>query len=186
MKCDVCSMNADCVYRCTDCLQPPVVCKRCTLKIHQRLPFHILAKYDGVQHFWAECSLDDLGALIYLGHGGEACPYTLDARSMTVVHERGIYRTHIHFCGCCSLEESPTSDVVQLMRAGLWPASWTQPRTAFSMSLMHQFHLLSVHAHVNPYDYFNYLARRTDDTFPGDCEVHAYPQLTYNARTNGL
>ncbi|KAF7792778.1 hypothetical protein EIP86_003876 [Pleurotus ostreatoroseus] len=169
-KCEACSMATECVYRCTDCLQPPVACKTCTLKKHERLPFHILAKYDGVQRFWVECSLDDLGASIYLGHGGVPCPYILDARSMTVVHERGIYTAHIYFCGCCSLEEPPTSDVVQLIRAGLWPASWAQPRTAFSMSLMHQFHLLSVHAHVNPYDYFNYLARRTDDTFPGDCE----------------
>lgn len=177
MRCEHCSKHVACLYRCTDCLQSPTTCKTCVIKTHIRLPFHILSKCDSAQRFWSKCTLDDLGATVHLGHGGEACPYELNARPMTVIHERGIYAVHVYFCGCSSLGKPRATDTAQLIRAGLWPSSWTQPRTAFSFSLMRQFHLLSVHAHVNPYDYFAHLARRTDDTFPGDCQVRHHIQL---------
>lgn len=169
-RCQECSQNTV-VYRCTECMHARVLCAGCVISSHTRSPFHIIEKYDGERRFWVKCGLSELSVVVDLGHGGVQCPAGRQPRPMTIVHERGIWKTKIRFCNCCGPDGHATPNDTQLLRAGFWPASWDTPRTVFTMGLMEQFRLLSVHAHTNAYDFFNYLARRTDDTFPTDCEV---------------
>lgn len=184
-QCQECSMD-DVVYRCMDCIYARVLCARCIVQSHVRSPFHVIEKFNGEQRFWVKCELGDLGAEIDLGHGGERCPSRRRARQMTIVHERGIGKANIRFCRCCKPGAHATPDDAQLVQAGLWPASWDTPRTAFTIGLMEQFRLLSVHAHTNAYDFFNYLARRTNDTFPADCDVSSKTPLYAFVRSDRL
>ena len=168
-QCEECEAE-QVVYRCTECMHARVLCATCMVKKHSQQPFHVLEQFDGKKRYWTICGLADLGLEVNLGHGGSPCPTGLRARPMTIVHERGIWETKIRFCNCCTGRRRARDDV-QLLQAGLWPASWITPRTVFTMGLMRQFQLLSVHAHTNAYDFIHYLARRTNDTFPGECEV---------------
>lgn len=55
----------------------PLLCGGCCLKVHQTLPFHRLKKWTG--KFFDSSSLDDVGFLLHMGHGGTMCPsYHLD------------------------------------------------------------------------------------------------------------
>lgn len=165
--------NDGAVYRCTECIHARVLCGGCIVKAHARSPFHVIERFDGQQRFWVKCCLSELGAVVNLGHGGEHCDSGRRTRLMTVVHERGVWKANVRFCNCCGSNKHATPEGAQLLKAGFWPASWDTPRTVFTMGLMEQFRLQSVHAHTNAYDFFNYLARRTNDTFPADCEVSA-------------
>ncbi|PSS00733.1 hypothetical protein PHLCEN_2v4114 [Hermanssonia centrifuga] len=126
-------------------------------------------EWDAEHQFWVRRSLGHLGMVLELGHGGARCPKTLaTTRKMTVVHEHGVWPMNVRFCGCPEGDGAPNPDAYQLLGAGLWPASWKQPLTAFSMSVMREFHLLSVQANTNAYDYFRYLQRTTDNITPDE------------------
>ena len=62
-------------------------------------------------------------------------------------------------------------DALQLVRHGLWPASWKQPRTVYTMAVMERFRSLAVLAHTNAYDYDKYLHSLFDDLAPEDAPV---------------
>ncbi len=108
------------------------------------------------------------GLVINLGHSGKRCPRNpFDPRSMTIVHEHGVHHFKVGFCRCPRSDPTdPTNPVApeatQLLEIGFWPGSWVQPRSAFTISVLRQFHLLSVHTQANVHDFFATLKRQTD------------------------
>ncbi|KAJ3557540.1 hypothetical protein NM688_g1418 [Phlebia brevispora] len=165
-----CTPSPDSVYRCSDCFHRPILCKECILQSHSDMPFHSVRRLNRGDRFWAKCSLGELGLIINLGHEGKRCDRALYDRWMTVVHSRGVHRIRVRFCSCTPPFGKPTPDFVQLIRTGLWPATWKVPTTAFTFDVLRLFRLLSVQAHTNAHDFMQCLLRLTDDLFPGDCE----------------
>ncbi|KAH9919145.1 hypothetical protein B0H21DRAFT_713026 [Amylocystis lapponica] len=73
------------------------------------------------------------------------------------------------FCACAIDERgSARPEPLQLLASGLFPASWTTPRTAFTVDLLKDFHLLSLQAQVNAHDFYRYLRRKTDNVGADD------------------
>ena len=115
-----------------------------------------------------------LGALadfrICLGHGGEECPTQRNpAHKMTIVHEHGVAPMRVLFCACPvpgKLEAKP--DTEQLLEFGLFPGTWTQPVSAYTIHGLRAFRLLSLQCQTTTHDYFRYLRRSTDNIQPED------------------
>lgn len=130
------------VMRCRDCFHSPILCGSCCLRVHERLPLHViqvseiffinynslsdrdfLQEYTGV--FWRRMTLYDLGHSMQLGHGHlhSPCYSPGPPLDITVLDSSGIHRVKICFCEC--QESSFTSKRVQLLCAGWYPASLT-------------------------------------------------------------
>lgn len=153
-------------YRCCDCHNAPVLCKACVLSSHAHNPFHFVAEWDIKRGFWKRQPLSNLGVVLDLGHDGDRCVYASGTpRPMCIVSEHGVHEIGVRFCGCLDkTTRSTTPDVTQLLQQGLWPASWEQPRTAFTIGVMKTFSLLSHQGNMNAYDYVEVLRRKTDGT----------------------
>lgn len=105
-----------------------------------------------------------------MGHGGDCCEKSrMEERRINFVHEYGITKIKVGWCGCQPLQQS-----LQLVRAGLWPATWAVPRTMFSINVMRNCQLLSLQSQATTYDYFKYLARLTDPIEPQDVTVSCH------------
>ncbi|KAF9456024.1 hypothetical protein BDZ94DRAFT_1353138 [Collybia nuda] len=66
----------------------------------------------------------------------------------------------LDFCEC---ERAP-SHSIQLLRARLYPATGMYPKTAASFKVLRQFHLLSFESKCSGYEFYNSLARLTDNS----------------------
>src|ERR1019366_7717156 len=56
---------------------------------------------------------------------------------ITVVDRSGVHEIGVHWCSC---DEAPEHDL-QLMMAGLFPATFRNPKTAFTFRVLEEFHL---------------------------------------------
>ena len=86
---------------------------------------------------------------------------------MTVVHEHGIMDMPILFCSC---KPGPLR-TEQLIMAGLWPATWVNPRTAITLGALEVYHGLELQGQLNVHDYMSYLRQATDDVLPHAVKV---------------
>ncbi|OCH83779.1 hypothetical protein OBBRIDRAFT_815708 [Obba rivulosa] len=83
---------------------------------------------------------------------------------MTIVHEHGVDSVRFHFCGCITTTgQMMESEAIQFLSCDLFPRSWKEPRTVFTLGVLRQFHLLSMQANVNGHDFYAYLQRTTDN-----------------------
>ncbi|KAI0323717.1 hypothetical protein GY45DRAFT_1264149, partial [Cubamyces sp. BRFM 1775] len=150
--------------RCFDCYHAPAVCKECLVASHQQNPFHRVEEWQPSLGFWQRRSLCDLGLVIYLNHNGDVCYSSPGPRKMTVVHEHGIHAAAIAFCHC---QDDTTGALVpeplQLIKFGLFPGSWQQPLTAYTINGLRDYHLLSLQSPITALDYITYLRRVTDN-----------------------
>ena len=180
-KCEVKECNGkttSTVYRCTQCFNPPVSCSSHVVAMHCYSPLHVIEEWLPERGFWQRCSLSSLGLAISLGpHSGNICPFAgkRSARLMTAVHERGVDTVRVNFCWCRRglSAERAVEEPTQLLQAGLWPASWTEPHTFYTLGVMRLFRELSVTAHANAYDFYKTCTRLTGEIFPQDCKVNA-------------
>ncbi|KAJ7279177.1 hypothetical protein C8J57DRAFT_1713062 [Mycena rebaudengoi] len=158
-------------YRCRTCFAGgELLCRGCLLHEHQRLPFHQVEQWDG--SFFHHKTLKDVGVKVQLGHWGlhQHCDSPKPAPGFVVVHEHGVEEVAVNFCGCGG--GPPT---VQLLRAGLYPATTTNPRSAATFGVLRQFHLMSFESKCSAYEFYHSLARESDNTGlrPPACEYKA-------------
>ncbi|KAK7013051.1 hypothetical protein R3P38DRAFT_2639870 [Favolaschia claudopus] len=150
-------------YRCVHCFgDGELLCRSCITTEHQRLPFHTIQRWTGT-HF-ERISLKSLGLRIQLGHAavdGGVCPLPQAAfgNDFVILDGSGVHSVNLAFCGC-GQGEHPT---VQLLRARLWPATTTSPRTAATFSVLRSFHLLSFESKCAALEFYQSLARQTDN-----------------------
>ncbi|KAJ3565830.1 hypothetical protein NP233_g7389 [Leucocoprinus birnbaumii] len=111
-------------------------------------------------HF-SRVSLNDLGLIIHLGHGGVKCRVSTVLKDMVVVHSNGIHRRRVQYCYCTRLHPYE-----QLMAAKLFPASVADPSTAFSFEVLEDFHRHSLSSKTAAYDYCKALQEHTNAAFP--------------------
>ncbi|KAG1901134.1 uncharacterized protein F5891DRAFT_979687 [Suillus fuscotomentosus] len=81
---------------------------------------------------------------------------------VTVVDITGIHYLIICFCQCT---DAPDAEK-QLFQMGLFPASFTWPRTTFTFALLDDFALDNVESGTSAMNYYNKLRRRTSSIFP--------------------
>jgi|SRR5580693_6294676 hypothetical protein len=73
----ICSMCGKAMeLKCSDCIGATYFCTPCFIQSHKRTPFHWLSHWTG--HHLTPVTLDSLGFILFLGHHGEPCPYTVE------------------------------------------------------------------------------------------------------------
>ncbi|KAG2099268.1 uncharacterized protein F5147DRAFT_747293 [Suillus discolor] len=187
-SCCLCSAEST-VYRCHDCLGEPLFCLKCCRDEHRRLPFHKIGKWNG--GFFEETSLTKMGMEIYLGHQGKPCPvlgeihewedtnepihqpeedlptilelpFLNGKQCITIVDKSGVHSLMIRFCQCLN---ACTTDK-QLFEMGMFPASFTRPKTAFTFLVLDGFTLDNLECGTSAMNYYNKLRRMTSSIFP--------------------
>ena len=155
-------------YYCEDCFPPHRKCDECVIRSHREHPFHRIRAWDPAGGFWRRLDLGDLGYEMSLEHGGERCPDApSEPRDFVVVHDHGVSRLPIVYCTCKDALPATT----QLMRAGLWPATWDKPRSVITLQALKIFDSLSVNAHTTAHDFIRHLERLSDVVAPDEVKV---------------
>ncbi|KAG1800351.1 uncharacterized protein HD556DRAFT_1230340, partial [Suillus plorans] len=188
--CSVCKKDG--VYRCHGCFNEPLFCTDCCRIQHQRHPFHRISQWTG--SFFQETSLIKVGLHIHLAHDGTPCPSSTDDSSdffqwsdtddnidddypegpfiqpvrdsdrpaITVVDKSGVHSLSICYCQC----PSALSRDIQLFQAGLFPASFTRPKTAFTFAVLDDFLLDNLECGTSAMNYYSKIRRLTSSIFP--------------------
>jgi hypothetical protein len=96
--------------------------------------------------------------------------------SFTVIDSHGIHEVGLDFCGC-GTQGTMTQ---QLLRRQLYPATVLNPTTAATFRTLHHFQLLNFESKCSVYQYFQTLARESDNTGTINVKVfyHYYIKLT--------
>ncbi|KAJ7247834.1 hypothetical protein C8J57DRAFT_721276 [Mycena rebaudengoi] len=165
-------------HRCIDCIGGgQLLCAPCLVLRHRQLPLHRVQYWNG--EFFAQKTLRDLGLRVQLGHweGYEhRCPVPESVRGdvFVIMDDHGIHEVNVDFCGC----GGGGSHNIQLMRAGLYPATTTNPRTAATFALLRRFHLLSFESKCSSYEFYHSLAREKDNGGLKPPRYHEWRHMT--------
>ncbi|KAI1782630.1 hypothetical protein LXA43DRAFT_905174 [Ganoderma leucocontextum] len=149
------------------CLERAValsLCEECIEESHFHLHFHWIQRWNG--QFFEPTDLAYLKHVIYLGHNDLPCPALskdTPPTNMVVVHTNGVHCCLIHKCHC---SQDGDETYAQLISSGLWPASITRPKTAFTEALMREWHLVWDILHQSAQDFFRVKARIGNNTRP--------------------
>jgi hypothetical protein len=153
------------LYRCQDCFTSTPSCQQCLLRSHNNLPLHHIQCWTGT-HF-ERTNLGDLGFKLFLGHGTMRCPNAPTGsnskeRLTVIVHTNGIHKLDVEYCYCAHATDEPS----QLTCAGLFPATMEKPETAFTFTVLKEFHAHTLSSKKSAYDYFIALQKLTNNAFP--------------------
>lgn len=110
-------------------------------------------------------TLKALGLRIQLGHWDPAdprcgAPDAAAGEAFVIVDSDAVHEVALDFCGCGPGGAKPR----QLLRAGLYPATGGNPRTAGTFAVIRRFHLLSLESKISAYEFYHSLARGTNNT----------------------
>src|ERR1700683_5440738 len=147
----------------------PLHPQQCLVCSHQDLPLHHVQQWMGT-HFNRTC-LSEMGLVHCLGHGTVHCPNSpvgSKGWQTMIIHTNGIHKLNIEFC-CCA---HASADPFQLMSASLFPATTNQPETAFSFTVLKEFHAHTLSSKKSGYDYFIALQKLTNNAFLDETFVH--------------
>ncbi|KAF9491411.1 hypothetical protein BDN71DRAFT_1398408, partial [Pleurotus eryngii] len=152
-------------YQCIDCIGAGLFCQSCILSQHTSTPLHRIEEWKD-SHF-AHTSLGSLGLLLKLGHGHTDCGVPGERRKdFCIINISGIHVIDVSFCGCDFIP-----DDIQLLRKHLYPATPSQPRTAFMFDILNTFHLLTLLGKLSAYDFYLAIKHKTDNT--GGSEIQS-------------
>ncbi|KAH9035448.1 hypothetical protein EDB83DRAFT_2228949 [Lactarius deliciosus] len=181
-------------WRCTECFPTLVLCRECCRKSHQWLPFHRVQRWTGT--YFTSSWMWEVGISLHLGHSGNLCPnqsmyhqvgsqneYNTAAdlgfsnskpghcdeegnQIITVINRSGIHEIGVSWC-CCP--EAPKRDM-QLMMAGLFPATFHNLKTVFTFQVLEDFHLDNLECKTTPSQFFSHLQRLTMMNFQIQCQ----------------
>jgi hypothetical protein len=86
---------------------------------------------------------------------------------ITVIDRSGVHEIGVRWCCCLN---APERDM-QLMTAGLFPATFRNPKTAFTFRVLEEFHLDNLECKTTPSQFISRLRRLTSDEFPNTVPV---------------
>ncbi|KAN0121377.1 hypothetical protein V8E52_003273 [Russula decolorans] len=81
---------------------------------------------------------------------------------ITIIDRSGVHEIGVRWCCCLN---APKRNM-QLMAAGLFPATFRNPRTAFTFRVLEEFHLDNLECKTTPSQFISRLRRLTSDEFP--------------------
>jgi hypothetical protein len=180
-------------FRCLDCFGQGLLCHSCCLAAHSSLPFHTVEKWTG--EFFKK-TLHTEGFILHLGHGGLCCPANVtspatefetagdgerykvdeillegweprDTRTLVIIGISGVYQLIVSWCCCPGAPDHGT----QLFQHRLFPASTSQPSTAFTFAVLEYFHIDAIECKTSASNFSNKLCRLTDFSSPQSVPV---------------
>jgi hypothetical protein len=78
------------------------------------------------------------------------------------VDKSGVHSLSIWYCHC----PGALNPAMQLFQAGLFPASFTRPKTAFTFSVLDDFLLDNLECGTSAMNYYSKIRRLTSSIFP--------------------
>ena len=90
-----------------------------------------------------------------------------DKRTLVVVDVSGVHQLVVGWCCCKDAPDHAT----QLFEHDLFPASTSQPSTAFSFAVLEYFHVDAVECKTSAFNFFNKLRRLTSFSSPQSVPV---------------
>lgn len=164
------------------CSQYPVSCEDCFVKYHRHNPFHWALVWDTTRGFWQKQDYTNVidSNFIQIGHlGEEPCPNASNPIEFIITHTNGVHSSRIKYCRCLPLRP----EVDQLITADLFPATLNEPRSAFTIALLKEFHMHNFQSKCGAFDYIMSIRRMTDNTFTASVPVSLvylhWTSLTY-------
>ncbi|KAG0703425.1 hypothetical protein DFH29DRAFT_874531 [Suillus ampliporus] len=184
-------------FRCLTCSGDQTFCRSCIVNTHKFLPFHKVQEWIG--KCFNDTSLEELGFVWYMGHGGQPCPFSDDMQAwenipmdadtdfpptetvhgstistkLTIVHSTGVFLHNIVWCSCPG---GNCHQHLQLLKAGLFPASTTRPQTAFTFDVLNHFLIDALECKTSASSFFEKIRRMTNNCFP-DTVPNRYREL---------
>jgi len=164
------------------------VCVHCFIDSHVTCPSHWAKVWQEEGGYFARRDisslLPDVQYAIALGHSGERCPtpvgYSENHIQFKIIDHNGVHETRVHFCVC----HGNPNRVQQLLQFGLFPATLTEPRIAFTLTVLRQFHIHHLESKQSTYDYIGSLRRLTDNMFASEVKVRYDILSTHICCTN--
>ncbi|KAH9167425.1 hypothetical protein EDB89DRAFT_1910024 [Lactarius sanguifluus] len=101
---------------------------------------------------------------------------------ITVIDRSGIHEIGVSWCRC---PEAPEHEM-QLMTAGLFPATFRNPKTVFTFWVLEDFHLDNLECKTTPSQFFSRLWRLTNDEFLNTVPVGGLTSLSDDKLSEGL
>ncbi|KAG2738378.1 hypothetical protein P692DRAFT_20758650, partial [Suillus brevipes Sb2] len=86
---------------------------------------------------------------------------------VVVVDTSGVHVMSVRFCQC---PDSPSHDK-QMFGMGMFPVSFTQPKTAFTFALLNNFTLDNLECGTSAMNYYSKIRHVTSSTFPHMVQV---------------
>ncbi|KAG1737727.1 hypothetical protein EDB19DRAFT_1895738 [Suillus lakei] len=149
------------LYQCKDCFTTELYCKHCTVEKHRENPLHRIEYWnDG---YFSHTTLKILGLRIQLGHACRECcynPSTAFHDDFVVLDINGVHEVALDFCAC----QLAQSHAVQLLHTRWYPSTTIAPKSAATFHLLHHFHILSCESKASAFEYWQSLARLTNNT----------------------
>ncbi|KAG1895644.1 uncharacterized protein F5891DRAFT_984083 [Suillus fuscotomentosus] len=95
---------------------------------------------------------------------GTSIPLVADSDhpATTIVNKSGVHSVSIWYCHC----PGALNPDMQLFQAGLFPASFTRPKTAFTFSVLDDFLLDNLECGTSAMNYYSKIRRLTSSIFP--------------------
>ena len=100
---------------------------------------------------------------VQLGHIDDGLcplPQTSFNNEFTVIDSDRVHEIALDYCGC----QYSLPKTIQLLRAGLFPSTVIDPKTAATFWVLETFQMLSFTSKVSGFEYYRSLERRTDNT----------------------
>ncbi|KAL0564649.1 hypothetical protein V5O48_017390 [Marasmius crinis-equi] len=171
-----CGGSGEALYRCQVCDNRQLLCKECTLVKHADRPIDKIQFWNGL--FFERVTLRELGLSIQLGHpSGERCKYPRPAREgFVIVDVDFIQRVDLSFCGC-QHQSSVGRFWQQLFRAQLFPATLTNPHTAFTFRAVKLLHGLTLQGKLTTFHFYQSVEVATDAAGITDAPKGRYDEL---------
>ena len=98
-------------------------------------------------------NLKELGLRVQLGHqAGTPCcqPIAAFDNSFMVIDSDGIHEISLDYCGC----QQSLPMTTQLLRAQLFPATTSSPKTAATFQVLETFHLLTLVSKISCFEFY--------------------------------
>ena len=120
---------------------------------------------------------------LYIATGAPAISPADRGQLMNIVDVTGMHQLLVRPCRC---PHNADSDDIQLLRMGLFPASFTVIKTAFTMRALDDFRNHNLGCNTTAYQYFNKIRRVTSPAFPHKVPVsrpHSDVNIAFDAFT---
>jgi len=134
-----------------------------------------LQKWNGL--FFEKVTLKSLGLRIQLGHGNSICslPQLAFNDDFVIIDADGIHEVGLDYCGC----QQSALKMAQLLRSRLFPSTIIDPKTVATFRVLESFQMLNFTSKMSAYEFYQALARRTDNTGTSSPPVIVFPYFRF-------
>lgn len=110
---------------------------------------------------------DDDDTLDHESHPSTFFQLASDSSKIVIVASTGIFKWNIQWCTCPNAAKKH----IQLLRTRLFPATFLNPKTAFTFDVLDHFRLDALECNTSTMNFMSKLMWQTSETFPASHPV---------------